>query len=205
MATKVSFKVERTLSKKEQSDRLNKLREIEEEMMVESRKGDLKRARSVTVGTAGGGATELMLRGNDGSILWSIMQPVEVIELIHQLSANVGCHIALKPRDDFSSWRRWQASGDDRMLLSSWPPLAEHTAKVETSGHSEDMNVTNRIGLTSTETQPPVEIPGPATDATPDHVGLAQENLKIRNNNADTMATEENINQRSSKRTTTAS
>jgi hypothetical protein len=36
------------------------------------------------------------------------MQPVEVIELIHQLAANVGCHLQLTPRRDFAAWRDWK-------------------------------------------------------------------------------------------------
>ena len=70
----------------------------------------LNRARSITVGTAFGGTTEISMRSNAGNVLYSIMQPVEVIELIHQLAANVGCHILVKPRNDFSSWREWRVS-----------------------------------------------------------------------------------------------
>jgi hypothetical protein len=68
----------------------------------------LNRARSVTVGTAFGGTTELMMRKNDGSVVWAILQPVEAVELIHQLAASVGCHIHIQPRDDFASWRDWR-------------------------------------------------------------------------------------------------
>jgi hypothetical protein len=66
------------------------------------------RARSVTVGTAFGGTTELIMRRGDGSFTFAIMQPVEVIELIHQLAANIGCHLQLVPRKDFGSWRDWK-------------------------------------------------------------------------------------------------
>jgi hypothetical protein len=66
------------------------------------------RARSVTVGTAFGGTTELTMRRGDGSFTFAIMQPVEVIELIHQLAANVGCHLHLTPRRDFAAWRDWK-------------------------------------------------------------------------------------------------
>jgi len=66
------------------------------------------RARSVTVGTAFGGTTELTMRRGDGSFTFAIMQPVEVIELIHQLAANVGCHLQLTPRRDFAAWRDWK-------------------------------------------------------------------------------------------------
>lgn len=68
----------------------------------------LNRARSVTVGTAFGGTTELMMRKNDGTVVWAILQPVETIELIHQLAANVGCNVHVQPRDDFASWRDWR-------------------------------------------------------------------------------------------------
>ena len=68
----------------------------------------LNRARSVTVGTAFGGTTELMMRKNDGTVVWAILQPVETIELIHQLAANVGCNVHVQPKDDFASWRDWR-------------------------------------------------------------------------------------------------
>jgi hypothetical protein len=70
--------------------------------------GGLNRARSVTVGTAFGGTTELMMRKNDGTVVWALLQPVETVELIHQLAANIGCHIHVQPRDDFASWRDWR-------------------------------------------------------------------------------------------------
>ena len=71
------------------------------------------RARSVTVGTAFGGTTEIGMRGDGGQFLWCLMQPVEVIELIHQLAANVGCHMNLQPRKDFSSWRDWKYTDEE--------------------------------------------------------------------------------------------
>ena len=78
-----------------------KIEEIELEMVVGSRLTDLNRSRSISVGTSFGGTTELIMRSDGGRHIWCTMQPVEVIELIHQLAANVGCHIAIKPRDDF--------------------------------------------------------------------------------------------------------
>ena len=85
-----------------------RIKELLDRQSEESLAANLNRARSVTVGTAFGGTTELMLRGNDGNVIWAIMQPVEVVELIHQLAANVGCHIHLQPRNDFASWRQWK-------------------------------------------------------------------------------------------------
>lgn len=71
------------------------------------------RARSVTVGTAFGGTTELIMRRGDGSFTFAIMQPVETIELIHQLAASVGCHSLLQPRNDFATWRDWKYTEEE--------------------------------------------------------------------------------------------
>lgn len=91
---------------------------------IASHQAELNRARSVTVGTAFGGMTELSMRAIDGKTIWCIMQPVEVIELIHQLAANVGCHIAIKPRDDFGSWREWRIPESEKKHLNGHPPFA---------------------------------------------------------------------------------
>lgn len=73
----------------------------------------LCRAASITVGTAFGGSLEISMRSNHGGYLYSILQPVEAIELIHQLAANVGCHIHLQPREDFASWREWKYTPEE--------------------------------------------------------------------------------------------
>jgi hypothetical protein len=89
-----------------------KMKQIEAQMQLEARLGDLNRARSVTVGTAFGGITEISMRANN-RYLWCILQPVEVIEFIHQLAASVGCHIHIQPRKDFSSWRDWKYTEEE--------------------------------------------------------------------------------------------
>ncbi len=71
------------------------------------------RARSVVVGTAFGGTSEISLRRVDGTVTYAILQPVEVVELIHQLAANVGCHLQLVPRKDFASWRDWKHTEEE--------------------------------------------------------------------------------------------
>ena len=80
---------------------------------VRSLKAEQTRARSINVGTAFGGSTEISMRSQDSKHLWVIMQPVEVIELINQLAANIGCHIIIKPRKDFASWRQWNNNIDE--------------------------------------------------------------------------------------------
>jgi hypothetical protein len=88
------------------------IKELEEKINFENRIGDLNRARSVTVGTAFGGVTEISLRGAS-NYLWCLMQPVEVVELIHQLSASIGCHMHLQPRRDFATWRDWKYTEEE--------------------------------------------------------------------------------------------
>ena len=116
------------------SEKLKHLAAIQAQHDIANFKADLTRARSVTVGTAFGGVTEISLRGSNGDTLWCLLQPVEVIELIHQLSANVGCHIALKPREDFSSWRGWKVSDEERLLLKGHAPFAGEVPNADNMG-----------------------------------------------------------------------
>ena len=122
-----------------------KLKEVDEQMSATSRDGDMYRARSVLVGTAFGGTTEISLRNMDGSVTWALLQPVEAIELIHQLAASVGCHINLQPRNDFSSWRNWR-SEEDIAKLNGNPPF------------SNELPLDKRHSLPPFEEQPGVNI-----------------------------------------------
>lgn len=98
-----------------------KQREITEAFDLRTRERQLEnglnesvtRARSFTVGTAFGGAVEIAMRGEGGSHMWSILQPVEAVEILHQLAAAVGCHIHLTPRYDFAAWRNWKNSPEE--------------------------------------------------------------------------------------------
>jgi len=98
-----------------------KFKEFEKQMSELSREGDLNRGRSISVGSAGGGVCELSVRTHDGRSIWYVMQPVEVTELIHQLAANIGCHIHLQPRKDFGSWRQWNQEPNES---PNFPPMA---------------------------------------------------------------------------------
>lgn len=104
-------------------------KEFERKMQKQQYENDIaanqNRARSVSVGTAFGGVTELAMRKNDGTVVWATLQPVEVIELIHQLSAGIGCHLHLLPRDDFASWRSWKIETPEQIRqLNGHPPFA---------------------------------------------------------------------------------
>lgn len=118
-----------------------KVRELDAKMDLENRESNYNRARSFMVGTAFGGTTEIMMRGDGGRHLWCVMQPIEVIELIHQLAANVGCNITLKPRDDFASWRNWRVSEAEKKHLNGHPPFVNDMAvfqKLGASGYNDE-------------------------------------------------------------------
>jgi len=110
-------------------------------MALENEASNLTRARSITVGTAFGGTTEVSMRGNGDRILWVIMQPVEVLELINQLAANIGCHINVKPRDDFGSWRQWRET-PNQCIGIGWPEWSNHPpiAKIPASEQQPGLN-----------------------------------------------------------------
>lgn len=135
------------------------------------------RARSLSVGTAFGGVTEISMRADGGLHLWCIMQPVEVIELIHQLAANVGCHIHLQPRRDFSSWRDWKYTEEELAHYRGNQPLPG----VGHAPHVNDMAPHKDKGAVL----PPPEM---------------QPGLKIERNNHEPVATKKTVNRRSTKR-----
>lgn len=117
-------------------DRFKQVRQLEAKMDLENRESNLNKARSITVGTAFGGTTEIMMRSDGGRHIWCTMQPVEVIELIHQLAANVGCNAQIKPREDFASWRDWRVSSAEKRHLGGHPPFVNDMAVFQQLGAS---------------------------------------------------------------------
>jgi hypothetical protein len=156
------------------------LEDIRQRQDIANTTADLNRARSFSVGTAFGGITEISMRANDGSHLWGILQPVEVIEIIHQLAANIGCHIHIQPRQDFSSWRDWKYTEEELAhyrgnqigpwrTATGWPP------------HPNDMAPHNEKGAVL---PPPKQQPG----------------LNIERKDHEPVATKKTVNRRSAKR-----
>lgn len=113
-----------------------KRQDLVNQQELENFESNLNRARSISVGTAFGGTTEIIMRGNGGRYMWCVMQPVEVTELIHQLAANIGCHIAVKPRDDFASWREWRVSEAEKKHLNGHAPFPNDMAVFQQLGAS---------------------------------------------------------------------
>jgi hypothetical protein len=164
------------------SEAQKKLQELRNAQEVDNFASNLSRARSVTVGTCFGGSTEIMMRGEGGKHLWCVMQPVEVTELIHQLAANIGCHIQVQPRKDFASWRDWKYSEEELLHYSgaqTVPGLgfAPHVNAI--GPHQERGQV-----LPPPEQQPGLKIEVPVR---------SEENV---------VATKKTVNRRSAKRTT---
>jgi len=141
---------------------------------IEGRENEFCRARSVTVGTSFGGTVEVMMRGNSG-FMWAILQPVEAVELINQLAAGIGCHIAIKPRNDFASWREWKLDAPYNVSGNGWPPFADEITPFVKVGAN---------------LPPPEEQPG-----------MMKPELRSKEN---VMATEKPKNRRSTKRTAKA-
>jgi hypothetical protein len=97
------------MASKKISKTRQQIQDIYEENELAGLKQGQSRGRSLTVGTAGGGIIELCIRG-DFSSLWYQLPPTEAVELIGQLAAASGVEIAMRPRNDFASWRSWDAT-----------------------------------------------------------------------------------------------
>jgi len=111
---------------------MTSLEKLQKESLEQHHKDSLEqnkyRAQSITVGRAGGTSTEIMLRKTNGDYIFQILHPAEVVELINQLAAGIGCHIHIKPRKDFSSYREWrQLEEDDLSHLNGHAPFGELT------------------------------------------------------------------------------
>ena len=136
-----------------------KVDELEQEIYLSSVKESINRGRSLTVGTCGGGTVEVAMRRNDGSTTYMILQPVEVVELIHQLSAQIGCHMQMIPRKDFASWRDWKYTPEElaRYRGEQLLPGVGHPP------HSNDMSPHQSKGqvLPSPDQQPGLALPPP--------------------------------------------
>jgi hypothetical protein len=97
------------MPKKEETAIRKKINHLYEENEYASLEQNRNRARSITIGTAFGGAIEVNMRGDFHS-LWCILSPVEAVEVLEQLAAAAGVQVATKPKDDYSAWRGWDVN-----------------------------------------------------------------------------------------------
>jgi hypothetical protein len=173
-----------------------KRQELINRQELDSFESNLSRARSISVGTCFGGTTEVLMRGDGGRHMWCAMQPVEVTELIHQLAANIGCHIAIKPRDDFASWREWRVSEAEKKHLNGSAPFVNDMAVFQQLGASGFNQEQAEATMNQWLGQEKYEyVNGGATIKQP------KKELK---NGTDTVAAKKTVNKRTTKRTTRA-
>ena len=199
--------MERTMTDKNLA---NQLEELEAQRLIRDRIAASTRAMSITVGTAFGGTTEVSMRGDAGQSLWCLMQPVEVVELIHQLAANVGCHVALKPRKDFASWRDWRVTEEEKLHMNGWAPFVNDMAPYHQLGaKGMDPELLKALDNGAKILESGGGVGGGAIDGMVNggDAGVPKEvyEKKYRKKlNHETMATEKPKNQRNTKRATKA-
>ena len=104
----------------------SKLRQLINNMAEENEYRNMQqnrdRARSVTVGTCSGGVLEIHMRGDYHSS-WMALTPTEALEMAEQLASACGVKIAMRPKNDFSSWRGWNVDNIDADNPWSQPKL----------------------------------------------------------------------------------
>jgi hypothetical protein len=182
------------MNKAEKQKRLNELLAQQD---IANFSADLTRSRSISVGTAFGGQTEVSMRSSSGSTLWCIMKPVEVIELIHQLAANAGCHIHIKPRDDFASWREWRVSEAEKKHLNGHPPHVNDMGLFEGMGTvGFNQEAVERTLAENLQQEEYAYVNGGA---------VKKSTLKQEVHHEQSMATKKTVNKRGVKRATKAS
>lgn len=124
-----------------------KIHELYEENELANLKQTQTRARSLTVGTTTGGIIEVCMRG-DFSHLWYTLQPVEAVEIIGQLAAAAGIEIAMRPRQDFASWRSWNTSLPES---THWIGAAPWQLREEQRAEIEAAKAKNLIAIEGTD------------------------------------------------------
>ena len=164
-----------------------KFKDIQAQQDIHNFEENLTRARSISIGTTGGGVTEISLRGSGTQTLWMILQPVEVTELIHQLAGNIGCHIKIQPREDFASWRSWKVTEQEKLHWNGHPP------------HPNDLAFHNDVGALL---PPPDQQPGLTNLSQTTNVPITGITNQTKEEN-EPLAITKTINKRKSKRTTT--
>lgn len=97
---------------KKSSELREKIHAMHEENEYKSILDNRSRARSVTVGTAFGGTIEIIMR-NEFSVMYGILQPVEAVELMEQIAAGCGIEVAMRPKQNFTSWRGWSIDSEN--------------------------------------------------------------------------------------------
>lgn len=94
------------MAQKKLSKTRQKIHELYEKNELSNLLENQTRARSLTVGTTTGGIIEVGMRG-DHTHLWYLLHPVEAVEIMQSIAAAAGIEIAMRPKQDFTTWRSW--------------------------------------------------------------------------------------------------
>ena len=120
-------KTTRSSANKPATDK-SKLRQLINTITEENEYNNLiqnrSRARSVTVGTCGGGTIEIQMRGDYHSS-WMQLTPTEALEIAEQIAAASGVQVAMRPKNDFSAWRGWNTDSVDYSHLQGSSPFSQ--------------------------------------------------------------------------------
>lgn len=117
-----------------------KLKELELEEHLHNSQSNIKnRARSISIGSCGGGMIEINMR-NHYDHMYYIANPVEVVELIGQLAASCGVEVAMRPREDFASWRSWDTNLPSGIEFMGAAPFQLTAEKRKSIGDAKDIH-----------------------------------------------------------------
>lgn len=129
--------------KKEFTELRKKIIEAYEENEYANLLSNRNRARSLNVGTAFGGIVEVSMRGDFHS-LWCTLQPVEVVEIIEQLAASAGLEIAIRPRQDFATWRGWDTDADHKYWAGAAHWQVKQIKQAEEEQEAKKLNASKK-------------------------------------------------------------
>jgi len=85
------------------NDYNNKMDEVNSLITLDSQTSVINRGRAITVGTCYNDEVEIIVRKNDGTVVWCPFNRIQIAEFIHTLSASIGCETIIKTRESFLS------------------------------------------------------------------------------------------------------
>lgn len=100
------------MARKQSSELREKIHALHEENEYQGIADNRCRTRSLTVGTAFGGTIEIIMR-NEFNYMYALLQPVEAVEIMEQIAAGCGIELAMRPKQNFTSWRGWSIDDEN--------------------------------------------------------------------------------------------
>jgi hypothetical protein len=146
------------MAQRKESKTERKIRQLNEEAQIANIGQNRTRARSLTIGTTTGGIVEVHMRG-DFSSLWYLLNPVEAVEIMQQFAAACGVEIAMRPKQDFSTWRSWDLSlpGETHWIGAAPWQLSNEQRQSLSGIQNTEVKLLNNPPSKDTETNEPKE------------------------------------------------